>query len=438
MAGHIVVREYARLTTANVQQTSLDAAYIPESAFTWLCNLVNFSGSSSLPFAQIDGPKSIRLTSYVGVIQTPCGTTVEILPKHTLEPSSIDESRALLYRMLGSALDLRGAESGSANLQLFRTPLHEWVMGQFLLKVEDLIKRGVRFDYLRLEEEQRFQRGQLNMVSNIRQPPGRRHQFHIRHDIFVPDRAENRLIRSALDRIKDATRDPLNWRLARELQGLLHEVPASTSFRQDFLKWRHDRLMAHYSPVRPWCEIILGTYAPMALSGSWSGVSLLFPMEKLFERHVGKWLRENLAANATLTEQASSIYLCQYAGRPLFLLKPDLLVETKADRWILDAKWKLLNAGDRAKNYGILPQDFYQLYVYGQKYQNGKGKPALIYPANRNLHHAIGPFMVESSMELWVLPFDLSTDSLIGVELLGLPLKQKEKEKTELSSMIGS
>jgi 5-methylcytosine-specific restriction enzyme subunit McrC len=49
--------------------------------------------------------------------------------------------------------------------------------------------------------------------------------------------------------------------------------------------------MAHYAPLRPWCELILYRQMPYSLVGVWRGVSLLFPMEKLFERFVAAWLR---------------------------------------------------------------------------------------------------------------------------------------------------
>ena len=41
--------------------------------------------------------------------------------------------------------------------------------------------------------------------------------------------------------------------------------------------------MAHYQAIKPWCELILNQQMPIAVSGEWRGMSLLFPMEKLFE-----------------------------------------------------------------------------------------------------------------------------------------------------------
>lgn len=419
----VIVREYARLTTATVAQPSLDLAQVPESAFEWLCELSVSVNRGGAPLVQIDGRRALRLDSYVGVVQTPCGTTLEILPKHTTDAGSAEDSRALLCRMLRSVLDLRSRETDEADLRLFRSPLHEWVMRQFLLALDHLVKRGVRFDYQRIEEEQRYLRGQLDVVRQMRQPPGREHRFQIRHDIFLPDRPENRLLRLALERVCKATQDPANWRLAQELRGLLQEVPASGNVGQDFRQWRHDRLMAHYQPVKPWCELILGQHMPMAVAGQWRGISLLFPMEELFERYVGRWLQRQLLPSARLKEQAASQFLCQHEGSPMFQLRPDLLIEQGATRWVLDTKWKLLDAGDRPGKYGLSQQDFYQLYAYGRKYLGGEGRMALIYPAWGRFAAPLAPFDFGDGLSLWALPFDLEEESLVLGSGPDLPIR---------------
>lgn len=103
----VIVREYARLTTAAVAQPSLDHAHISESAFDWLCDLNAGLGRGDGPLVQIDGRRSLRLDSYVGVLQSPCGTTLEILPKHTESADDVASARELLCRMLRTVLNVR-------------------------------------------------------------------------------------------------------------------------------------------------------------------------------------------------------------------------------------------------------------------------------------------------------------------------------------------
>jgi 5-methylcytosine-specific restriction enzyme subunit McrC len=405
----VIVREYARLTTALVDVPTLDYAQVPESAFEWLCELSASFTRGGAPLVQVDGRRALRLDNYVGVLQTPCGTTLEILPKHTDGAGSAAQSRELLGRMLRTVLDLSPRETAEADLQRFKSPLHEWVMRQFLLTLDHLLKRGIRFDYQRLEEEQRFLRGQLDVMKQMRQPPGRQHCFQIRHDVFLPDRSENRLLRTALERVCKTTQEPGNWRLAHELRGILQEIPLSQNVAQDFKQWRRDRLMAHYLPAKPWCELVLGQHMPFAIAGGWRGISLLFPMEQLFEKYVAIWLCRHLAPGASLRPQASSQFLCQHDGKAMFQMQPDLLVEQGSSAWVLDTKWKRLDAAKREDKYGLSQQDFYQLFAYGQHYLKGEGELVLIYPKSVAFAGPLPPFDFQDGKRLWVVPFDLDT-----------------------------
>jgi len=372
---------------------------------------------------EVENRRWLRLDNHVGVLQTPCGTGIEILPKHHEAQEDPAKSRALLSRLIASALDLPHRKTEVAEVQLFDSPLIEWVMRQFLLTLDQLIKRGLRFDYQRVEEEQPFLRGQLDMAKQMRQPPGRQHLFHLRHDLFLPDRPENRLLRLALDKVCQAAQEATNWRLARELAGYLHEIPPSRDVRQDFARWRTDRLMAHYQAVRPWCELVLGQQMPLAIQGASQGISLLFPMEKLFEQHVAKLLRRKLLNGAQLRTQAASEYLCKQDDKGIFQLKPDLLLTAGANTWVLDTKWKRLNEHDRDDKYGLSQGDFYQMLAYALSYRKGEGQLVLIYPKTDSFTKPLSPFTFSNKTSLHVWPFDLENDELLGLSNSSIPLE---------------
>jgi len=423
VSNSIIIREYAQLTT-EVVVPSLDVAMVSQTAFDWLCELSAGFSRSGATLLQVQGRRSLKWDSYVGVLETPCGTRLEILPKHHEQDDCLIKSRQLLRKLIQSALQLKPREASVASLALFDAPLSEWVMGQFLAELDLLVKRGVRFDYQRIEEEQRFLRGQLNVVAQMRQPPGRQHHFQIRHDVFLPDRAENRLLKLALELVAKSTQDAANWRLANELRSMLAEVPASRQVSQDLRAWSRDRLMAHYQAIKPWCELILNQQMPIAVSGEWRGMSLLFPMEKLFECYVEGLLRKQLLPAARLTSQASQHHLCAHDSGKMFCLKPDLLIDTPEQRWILDTKWKRIDSGKPEKNYDLSQSDFYQLFAYGHKYRRGDEVPrlVLIYPYWSGLQKALPVFDFGEDMRLWVLPFDLDADCLVDAGKATLPL----------------
>lgn len=415
------VREHAWLCTDPVAESSLDCAQISASAFDYLCRLSERFSRGGARLVQVQGRQRLKLDNYVGVVQTPCGTVIEIVPKHHSQGGSLEEARALLRKLLLAFLDLPTRNAGAAALQVFDVPLSEWVVQHFLQALDTLVGRGLRFEYQRVQDELPFLRGQLNINAQLRQPPGKAHRFHVRHDVYVSDRPENRLLKLALERVRQTTQSPENWRLAQELSFRLHEIPASRQVPQDFRAWGTDRLLAYYRAVKPWCELILNQHMPLAIAGGYQGISLLFPMEKLFERFVAGWLRRRLAHGVDMRTPARSHSLCEHQGAPIFQLEPDIFLRHELQRWVLDTKWKLLNASDRQEKYGLGQSDFYQLYAYGQKYLGGTGRMALIYPRTEQFVTPLEPFHFDGQLSLWVLPFDLDTEALLGWEHLGVP-----------------
>ncbi|HAV6206970.1 McrC family protein [Acinetobacter sp. YH12047] len=383
------VREYAFISIAyeGCPESSLGHAYIPEKAFEHLCELsASFSKHGAKVF-ELAGRRKLKLDQYVGVIETPCGTRIEILPKH-VELSGTDDQaiilaeRKLLQKMLSVSLHLPYREVGSANLNRFKQPLHEWIMTQFLASFERLVQRGLRFDYNRVQEEQKFLRGQLQNVKYMRQPPAKKHIFPIEHDVYEVNRPENRLIRTALEVVCKKTKDANNWKLAQELRLMTSQIPRSQKIQQDFRQWQSGRLLALYDEIKPWTELILGEYMPVSTQGTWCGMSLLFPMEKLFEHFVAYHLRRGLPEYQVKTQHATE-HICEHQMSKIFKLKPDIFIDrskAKMPNIVLDTKWKLIDQNERSGRYGLKDSDIQQMFAYSHYYLKHESEVILVYP----------------------------------------------------------
>lgn len=413
MTSTVVVREYAYLTTAPLAVNTIDRAHISESAFRWLVELGQQFRRNGLPLFELDSQKLLRLDNYVGVLESPCGTVIEVLPKHTTEQTSAAEARALLKRLIKTSMQLSVREADFADVERFEMPIREWLITCFLGELEVLLKRGLQFDYQVREEEARFLRGQLDIAKQLRQPPGKAHLFNIRHDLFLPDRPENRLIKSALVAVCSATQDNDNWRLAHEMLSQLLQLPESSDPRADFRSWSTDRLLTHYRPIKPWCEFILNQHVPLSVSGGWRGISMLFPMEKLFENYVAEQLRRAIGNKGIVRTQLATAYLCEHKGKGVFRLRPDIEVVIGDKRWIMDTKWKLLDLYNGGSTYGLSERDFYQMLAYGYKLLRSEGDLILIYPAWEKFPYEqrILPFYFDNKMKLGIQSVSLMDDS---------------------------
>jgi 5-methylcytosine-specific restriction enzyme subunit McrC len=292
--------------------------------------------------------------------------------------------------------------------------LHELLISHFLQAVVLLVRHGVRSEYQRLDRQSPFLKGQLQVAKQINQRPGRQHYFHVSHDVFSPDRAENRLLHSALKQVLKWSSSTANQRLARELLFVFHDINESSNLGLDFKAWKDDRSIAHYRPLKPWCELILSYQSPIAMVGQHKGLSFLFPMEQLFEKYVARQLSRKLPSNLHLKSQVSSLSLTSHNGKKWFRLKPDIVIyEKQRVVSVIDTKWKLLDEtqGNTKHKYGLNQSDMYQLFAYGEKYLQGTGDLYLIYPKHLAFTGSLPSFEFHDDLKLHVVPYDLVNDT---------------------------
>lgn len=143
------------------------------------------------------------------MITTPSGIQIEILPKID-NGDDIGRSRLTLEKMLKVVNNLPFIQTMEANLKLEDRSLPEVLIGWFLSCVDKTAKQGIRKDYSRIEAQERFLKGQLQISKQFNEPSYQQYLFHIEYDVFTTNRAENRLIYSALVSILKWSEDNYN------------------------------------------------------------------------------------------------------------------------------------------------------------------------------------------------------------------------------------
>ncbi len=130
-------------------------------------------------------------------------------------------------------------------------------------------------------------------------------------------------------------------------------------------------------------------------------------------------LRRTLRSDVQLTATASSKHLCTHLGQDWFQLQPDFLLRQGSMRWVLDTKWKRLDASltTSKEKYGLSQTDFYQLFAYGKHYLDGQGDLFLVYPMTPSFNEPLPVFRYSDQMRLWVVPFNLEAGSIVGAQL---------------------
>jgi 5-methylcytosine-specific restriction enzyme subunit McrC len=212
-----------------------------------------------------------------------------------------------------------------------------------------------------------------------------------------------------------------NRRKLSELRHWLHEVPQMPITR---LPWKDVRITR--ANVR-WAELY--RLAELLLRRNWQGVNrehdaalgitLLFPMNDLFEKYVASLLRRALAPRGVKVLEQGGYRKClgQWTeGAALsttdghaFATKPDIRLEHQGRLLaVIDTKWKKM-VEPTHKAHGLRQGDVYQLMAYARLYDGAD--VALLYPSlpgQKERHH--GPYGVAGGGERFdVMCVDVST-----------------------------
>jgi 5-methylcytosine-specific restriction enzyme subunit McrC len=364
---------------------------------------------------------ALRLQQWVGVIRTPDGTTVELLPKTherdgKTDGEAVARSRALLFRMLAVAGDNYRAAL-PADLDPARMRLFEVVLRYALEVLRAAIRRGLPHAYQEVQEERAGLRGRLDMSRQLRQPPHRAHLLHVTYDEFLADRPETRLVRLAVERIARMTTRSDSRRLARELLHALAEVSASRDIRRDFKVWKLERGYTHFVPALEICNLILNELNPLTAGTASRVTAVLFDMNRVYETYVAYILRRQYPDWKIQTQSRGKhlgSFLDQNSDKvhSVFAIRPDLIIHPPGQPIIIaDTKWKRLKL-DRAFPHGISNADAYQMLSYSESLQKESTQRYLwlIYPHLPGLPDELPTIYLPRHRQLKVITVNLNDE----------------------------
>lgn len=421
------VYEFSRLYKSNITKCEGDNLNLEHSQFEALKQLLTCSEADHDKLFRYGFEKRQEVLvcqNYVGVICLPCGDQIEILPKthrksiHAESDESISRNRSNLIKMLKATQYLPGKVADNASLDMAKMPLLDVFIQLFLQEVSLLIKRGVARQYETHESNEPFIKGRILVSQQIRHNLVNKHHHFIAFDELTTNRPENRLIKSALlwslKRVTAKTQH-----LCRELLFHFEEVTSSKAIWQDLNSWQRGRHFSHYEAIRPWIEMIFKDQSPTSVNGSKSMLSILFPMERVFEDYVPLCLKKQFKEKGyVINTQNRSKNLVKYGAnneKELFQLRPDLHIKAPDKLIIGDTKWKVIDENFPNKKYGISESDIYQMLAYNQTYQKGESEPPviwLIYPMTPQFLSPLPDFIFDNGLILKVLPFDIDKSVL--------------------------
>ena len=360
-------------------------------------NFILKNSDENAPFLRIAsgvGGKFIQARNYVGVLQTKSGLTIEILPK-IADKNDAERSKAVFIKMLKTLKNFPFKSSNLASLKTQNLPLLEIFISMFLCELEALVKKGIKSDYVALEENLNFLKGKLNINEQIKRNSIHKEQFYVGYSEFLSDIKINRIIKTTLKFLYKKSNSSKNQQKIRELLFIFDEVSECEDYKNFFAKLVINRQVKHYEQTLLWCKIFLLNNSFTPHKGDDLSFALLFDMNALFESYVGNFIKKSFPGTIL---QHSEKHLIEEPKS--FKLRPDIFLEGK---FIADTKWKIVKSKD-----DISQADLYQLYAYGKKHECSN--LYLIYPKIEGIKQEFMKFGYDDKMWLEILYFDLEKD----------------------------
>lgn len=397
------MKEYDSLVRGEQRGFPSNYVSLPENIFDELENFVmsysNDSGVEALELMSISSKrgigKVISAKNYVGLIQMKDGTQIEILPKVYSKEKALSEieTRKIFLRMLRCFKEFPFKSFNSSSLGVTTSNLFEIFIRMFIEETRELIKKGLRLNYIQHEENEKFFKGKILFNEQIKRNLVHKERFFMSYDLFDLNRPENKLIKATLTKLLKTSIDVKNSKDIEKLLVAFERVDVSVHFEKDFASVKTDRSTRGYELLLQWCRVFLMNKSFTSFAGSSVAYALLFPMEKVFEAYMGHVIRKHFGTSSTVILQDKSYYLFDEPRK--FSLQPDIVLRNRDSIIILDTKWKLLSHA--YANYAISQADMYQMYAYSKKY-NAR-KTYLLYPLHDGISANEAPGLSFSSYD---------------------------------------
>ena len=412
--------------------------YLPEKDFKELISFIEeFVGSEEetdvMDFMKVYKTKDrnlgtvVKVNNYVGLIQLKSGYKIEILPKiDFIDDKDKNKTKEIFLKMLRSLKDFLGKNFKNADLKISKMNLYEIFISMYLNDVRALVKNGLKSTYVVKEDNIKFYKGKLQVSQHIKMNLAHKERFYMVYDEFLVDRAENKLVKATLLKLQKLTSSSQNSKEIRQLLIAFELVETSTNYEKDFSKVSIDKNTKDYANLMKWSKVFLLNKSFISFSGKVSSRAILFPMEKVFESYIAQQVRKKFLPDnweVSIQDNGYHLFVEKNASnsRPIFSLKPDIVLKKENKIVILDTKWKRLISESR-KNYGISSADMYQMYAYAKKYEENGIIPEVyvIYPKT--------DVMKESKY--------FESNDGVKVNIFFIDLVNIEKSLEELNNMI--
>lgn len=310
--------------------------------------------------------RKLKCKQFVGVVQVG-QVVIEILPKADRNTDDKQRWRKALLTMLRKVHGLRLHTPDDADQALRHTNLMDLFLEAYVQEVRVLVHLGLVKKYHARSGNQPALKGRLDFPRHLRQNLVHKERFAVAHQTYDTDHLLHSILKEALDIVRNTCTNAGITGRAQDVSWAFENARARRITAETFTRIRLDRKTAPYAPALQFARLIILQNNPDMRAGHEPVLSILFDMEKLWEKFIHRLLVEHCPEGWTIDGQRQLPF---WENHPL---KPDLLFTFKGSvRLIGDTKWKVPEGGDPS------PEDLRQMFAYNLRFVSERS--VLLYP----------------------------------------------------------
>ena len=300
----------------------------------------------------------LKTQQYCGILNYDNNQDIYLLPKISQKDNDEKQNLDTFIYMLMYVYDIKLENEDMASCKNETHNILEVFIQLFAQRLFKEFGRGVYKEYITEQDNLTTLRGKYLINENLK------HNFiknkiYCEYDEFSMDNQLNQFFLFALKSLLPYTK---NKKLLKQCELVLDEAEYRT-FDINNLHVHFNRLNNRFKDSFEFAILLLSKSIPLFAKDKKS-FAFLFDMNMLFERFVGKMIKE--------LEPATLLQSCDTYGD--LILKPDIIVKDL----IIDTKYKKLGAKNDIKR-----DDKFQMFVYGKNYHITN--TMLLYP--KHLEH---------------------------------------------------
>ena len=324
---------------------------------------------------------------------------IEILPKIPLVENDIVAEKIRFLEILQNISYFKEKFFNNSKIAITDTSILEIFINLFIKEVEEIIEKGLLYNYIDRNENINVFKGKLDINNHIKYNFSHKEKFFMKFDEFSISSLENSIIKLTIQKLKKISVNSKNKDNLNKISHHFENVRVLSNSIESLKYITFDRTNSYYKNAIQYAKIFLNNQSSSIFTTANGEVAtILFPMETIFENYIANKLinivKEKFYNELTVKVQDdscsvfSNVTLNNTEIDNMFKVKPDIVIKNKNTKeiFILDTKWKILDKLD--SKFKISTDDIYQMLsyvkIYNDRYKNSHTceKAYLIYPAS--------------------------------------------------------